>query len=94
MARQDDAFTFAGIAYDPQSSYTDRTGAVWFFEDTVSVEDGTQHMSSSADCYQNSLADVVVEWGPLTVHSVARSVNNGLEQLFRRLGTPPIDKEN
>ncbi|MEU5660044.1 phiSA1p31-related protein [Streptomyces sp. NPDC047737] len=59
------AATFAGVTYDPNRSYMDRDGAVWFFSDTISEEDGTWHLTSSADCYKNSLADVVLYWGPL-----------------------------
>ena len=60
-----EAATFASVTYDLHRSYVDRDGDVWFFEDTISAEDGTWHMSSSADCYLNSLADVVLHWGPL-----------------------------
>jgi hypothetical protein len=60
-----DPASFAGVTYELNRSYIDWTGSVWFFEDTISAEDGTWHMSSSADCYLNSLADVVVNWGPI-----------------------------
>jgi hypothetical protein len=63
-----EAATFSGVTYDLNRSYTDRDGDVWFFEDTISAEDGTWDMSSSADCYKNSLADVVLNWGPLKPH--------------------------
>lgn len=63
-----DAATFAGVTYDLNRSYTDRDGDVWFFEDTISAEDGTWHMSSSSDGCLNSLADVVLHWGPLKPH--------------------------
>lgn len=66
-----EAATFAGVLYDHRS-YTDRDGSVWFFEDTISAEDGTWHMSSSSDCYLNSLADVVLHWGPLRPYSRRR----------------------
>jgi hypothetical protein len=63
-----EAATFAGVVYDLRRSYTDRNGSLWFFEDTTSTEDGTWYMSSSSDCYNHSLADVVLHWGPLKPH--------------------------
>ncbi|MFJ1939087.1 phiSA1p31-related protein [Kitasatospora sp. NPDC088160] len=63
---------YQGTTYDIGSSYSDRDGTVWFFEDTVSSEDGTPHVSSSADAYLNSLARVIKEWGPLTLHCAGR----------------------
>lgn len=58
--------TFAGVTYDLNSSYRDRTGSVWRFEDTISSQDGTWNMRTSDHCYVESLADVVLNWGPLT----------------------------
>jgi hypothetical protein len=63
---------YGGITYNMAASYEDRDGSVWFFEDTVSVEDGTPHLSSSSDAYLNSLAEVTRAWGPLTVHCAGR----------------------
>lgn len=63
-----DPATFAGVTYDLNSSYMDRTGAVWSFEDTVSSQDGTWDMRGSGHCYLESLAEVVLNWGPLKVH--------------------------
>ncbi|MFB7359655.1 phiSA1p31-related protein [Streptomyces gardneri] len=65
----EDSAVFAGVTYDLNSSYTDRTGSVWRFEDTVSDADRTWDMSSSDHCYKESLADVVLNWGPLRVHA-------------------------
>jgi hypothetical protein len=64
-----DPATFAGITYDLNSSYTDRSGSLWFFEDTISAKDGTWHMRTSGHCYVESLADVVLNWGPLKLHA-------------------------
>lgn len=63
-----DPATFAGITYDLNSSYTDRDGTVWFFEDTISSADGTWDMRGSDHCYVESLAEVVLNWGPLKLH--------------------------
>jgi hypothetical protein len=60
--------TFAGITYDLNSSYTDRDGALWSFEDTISAADGTWDMRGSDHCYVESLAEVVLNWGPLKLH--------------------------
>ncbi|MFD9427725.1 MULTISPECIES: phiSA1p31-related protein [unclassified Streptomyces] len=60
--------TFANVTYDLNSSYVDRDGDVWFFEDTISAEDGTWEMRSSADCEAYSLADVILWWGPLKAY--------------------------
>jgi hypothetical protein len=71
--------TFAGITYDLNSSYTDQTGSVWSFEDTISSQDGTWDMRTSDHCYVESLADVVLNWGPLKVHAT-----RPMDSLFRR----------
>jgi hypothetical protein len=63
-----DPATFAGITYDLNSSYTDRDGTLWSFEDSISSEDGTWHMRGSDHCYVESLAEVVLNWGPLKLH--------------------------
>ncbi|MGW3400172.1 phiSA1p31-related protein [Streptomyces zhihengii] len=60
-----DPAEFAGITYDLNSSYTDRDGTLWFFEDSISEADGTWHMRGSDHCYVESLAEVVLHWGPL-----------------------------
>ncbi|WP_331756645.1 phiSA1p31-related protein [Streptomyces decoyicus] len=74
----EDPATFAGITYDMNCAYEDRNGDVWFFEDTINAQDDTWNMSSSADCYLNSLADVVLHWGPLKPHG--RRPHHGPEQ--------------
>lgn len=63
-----DPLTFAGVAYGLNSSYTDRTGSVWRFDDTINASDGTRDMRCPDHCYVESLADVAMHWGPLKLH--------------------------
>ncbi|MEV7929651.1 phiSA1p31-related protein [Kitasatospora sp. NPDC088779] len=79
---------YQGTTYDIGSSYSDRDGTVWFFEDTVSSEDGTPHVSSSADAYLNSLARVIKEWGPLTLHCAGRRHSRLLRRSVHRHRVP------
>jgi hypothetical protein len=60
-----DPLEFTGVTYDLNSSYVDRTGSVWSFDDTISAVDGTWDMRTSDHCYAESLADVILNWGPL-----------------------------
>lgn len=74
-----DPAAFAGITYDLNSSYKDRTGSIWSFEDTISSEDGTWCMRTSDHCYVESLAEVVLHWGPLKLHCTIPT-----DSIFRR----------
>lgn len=71
----EDPATFAGVTYDLNSSYEDRTGSVWSFEDTISSQDGTWDMSTPDHCNVESLAEVVLHWGPLKLHATRPSTS-------------------